>query len=251
MAHKHTSKGFIPRFKKLLRDKDGDEEVIDQLQDPAVANIVDGFMRFKTCIFDQHPDIFNQLAKEQKPKFLVFACSDSRVSPSHVLDFHLGEAFMASNIGNLVPAFNQLRYSDVGAVIEYAVSHLKVENILVMGHSRCGGIERLMELPGDGSTKYDFVDDWVKIALPAKIKVKAQYPHLSLEKQKAKCEREAVNLSLSNLLTYPYVQKGLENKSLALRGGHYDFVEGKFELWEFKAVLTPTIKIPPSNFGSS
>ena len=63
--------------------------------------------------------------------------------------------------------------------------------------------------------------------------------------------QEAVNLSLSNLLTYPYVRKGLENKTLALRGGHYNFVEGKFELWEFKAVLTSTIKIPPSNFGSS
>ncbi|TXG50281.1 hypothetical protein EZV62_022805 [Acer yangbiense] len=226
MAHEHTSEGFIPHLKKLL---------------------------------SQHPDIFNELAKEQKPKFLVFACSDSRVSPSHVLDFHLGEAFMAHNIANLVPAFNQsvflsiaqLRYSDAGAVIEYAVSQLKVENILVMGHSKCGGIARLMELPGDGSTTFDFVDDWVKIALPAKIKVKAQYPHLSLEKQKAICEREAVNLSLSNLLTYPYVRKGLENKTLALRGGHYDFVEGKFELWEFKAVLTPTIKIPPCNFGSS
>ncbi|KAI9174827.1 hypothetical protein LWI28_023225 [Acer negundo] len=217
MAHQHTSKEFIPHLKELLRGKDGDEEVVDQLQDPAVEKIVEGFMHFKTSIFDQHPDIFNQLAEEQKPKFLVFACSDSRVSPSRVLDFHLGEAFVARNIGNLVPAFNQLRYSDVGAVIEYAVSHLEVENILV------------------------------KIALPAKIKVKAQYPHLSLEKQKAKCEREAVNLSLSNLLTYPYVRKGLENKTLALRGGHYDFVEGKFELWEFKAVLTPTIKIPPQD----
>ncbi|KAK2656656.1 hypothetical protein Ddye_009708 [Dipteronia dyeriana] len=152
MAQELTSNGFIPHLKKLLREKDGDEEAVGQLQDPAVEKIVDGFMSFKTVIFDQHPDIFNQLAKEQKPKFLVFACSDSRVSPSHVLDFHLGEAFMARNIANLVPAFNQLRYSDAGAVIEYAVSQLKVENILVMGQNKCGGINRLMELPGDGST---------------------------------------------------------------------------------------------------
>ncbi|KAK1557786.1 hypothetical protein Q3G72_031918 [Acer saccharum] len=220
MAHEHTSEGFIPHFKKLLREKDGDEEVVDQLQDPAVEKIVDGFMSFKTCIFE---------TPESVPLMSWISISGKPSWPTMY-------------IANLVPAFNQLRYSDAGAIIEYAVSHLNmkilyVENILVMGHSKCGGIDRLMELPGDGSTTFDFVDDWVKIALPAKIKVKAQYPHLSLEKQKAICETEAVNLSLSNLLTYPYVRKGLENKTLALRGGHYDFVEGKFELREFKAVL--------------
>ncbi|KAH7531686.1 hypothetical protein JRO89_XSUnG0012000 [Xanthoceras sorbifolium] len=241
--HNQPSKGFIPRFKNLLRDEERGEE--EGCKDPAVERIVDGFIHFKTCVFDKNPEIFGPLAEAQHPKFLVFACSDSRVSPSHVLNFHLGEAFMARNIANLVPAFNQLRYSDVGAIIEYAVGHLKVENILVMGHSRCGGIERLMSLPQDGSTTYDFVDDWVKVALPAKIKVKSEYGNLSAEEQNAKCEREAVNLSLSNLLTYPYVRSGLENKTLALRGGHYDFVEGKFELWEFKAVVTPPINIPP------
>ena len=250
MADNQSSKGIIPRFKNLMRDEERGDTHSEEEQDPAVKRIVDGFIHFKTCVFDQNPELFCQLAKAQHPKFLVFACSDSRVSPSHVLDFHLGEAFMARNIANLVPAFNQLRYSNVGAIIEYAVGHLKVENILVVGHSRCGGIERLMSLPDDGSTTYDFIDDWVKIALPAKIKVKADYANLTPEEQNAKCEREAVNLSLANLLTYPYVQRGLANKTLALRGGHYDFVEGKFELWEFKTALTPTINIPPTELSS-
>ncbi|RVW62622.1 Beta carbonic anhydrase 4 [Vitis vinifera] len=67
----------------------------------------------------------------QHPKFLLFACSDSRVSPSHVPNFRLGKAFMCRNVANSVPVFNQLRYSGVGAVIEYAVKYLEVENILV------------------------------------------------------------------------------------------------------------------------
>ncbi|KAH9720192.1 Beta carbonic anhydrase 2 [Citrus sinensis] len=214
----------------------------------------------KTCkaielvrTMSKYPECFSELAKGQHPKFLVFACSDSRVSPSHVLDFQPGEAFMARNIANMVPAFNQfddivdfaaqLRYSCVGAIIEYAVANLQVENVLVIGHSHCGGIKRLMSLPDDGSNYYDFIDDWVKIGLPAKAKVKREHPNLSFEQQTAICERESVNFSLVNLLTYPYVQRAVQDGTLALRGGYYDFVNGKFELWELKTDITPPIVI--------
>ncbi|CAK7328925.1 unnamed protein product [Dovyalis caffra] len=267
-----SSEVAIEGLKKLLIDSEKDdqldkeveakiEKLISELQgtrphdcDP-VRRIIDGFHRFKTCKFDKYPELYRELAKGQSPKFLVFACSDSRVSPSHVLDFQPGEAFMARNIANLVPAFNQLRYSGVGAIIEYAVGTLEefpvanykrvsqVENILVIGHSRCGGIERLMSLPEDGSTANDFIDDWVKIALPAKAKVKAEYGHLPPCKQNQKCEKEAVNLSLINIQTYPYVRERVEKKTLALRGGYYDFVNGCFQLWEVKSSTTPPIDI--------
>ncbi|KAJ0105052.1 hypothetical protein Patl1_18029 [Pistacia atlantica] len=232
------SKDLIGGLKKLLREKDQD----DSHSDP-VERIIKGFLRFKTYKFDKHPEYFQQLAEAQHPKFLVFACSDSRVCPSHVLDFQPGEAFMVRNIANLVPAFNQSRYSDVGATIEYAVSHLEVQNILVIGHSRCGGIERLMTYPEDGSAPFDFVDDWMRIALPAKAKVKAKYSHLPIEEQKAICERECVNLSLVNLLSYPYVRRGVAKKTIALRGGYYNFVTGSFEVWQFNAEITPPIVI--------
>ncbi|KAK4844627.1 hypothetical protein QYF36_022438 [Acer negundo] len=243
---KHSLEGVIPGLKKLLRDQEDmyreeDEESCGFSHPAAVERIKDGFMYFKTWKFDESPELYNQLAQAQHPKFLVFACSDSRVCPSHVLDFQAGEAFIVRNIGNMVPAFNQLRYSGVGATIEFAFVNLKVENILVIGHSHCGGIERLMSLPEDGSTSLDFIDDWVKIGLPAKAKVKADFGHLPEQEQKSQCEREAVNLSLTNLLSYPYVKSALENKSVSLRGGYYDFVGGKFELWELKTLFTSPI----------
>ncbi|KAJ4712328.1 Carbonic anhydrase [Melia azedarach] len=235
---KQSSELPITGMKKLLRENEDEDNAFD-----AVERIKRGFIHFKTCQFDKYPECFQELAKAQHPKFLVFACSDSRVSPSHVLDFHLGEAFMVRNIANLVPAFNQLRYSGVGATIEYAVANLQVENILVIGHSRCGGIERLMYLPDDGSTYYDFIDDWVKIGLPAKAKVRKEHPNLPVEEQIPICERESVNFSLVNLLTYPYVRKAVADGTLALRGGYYDFVHGNFELWELKTEITPSICI--------
>ncbi|KAM3703869.1 hypothetical protein ACB094_04G133800 [Castanea mollissima] len=199
-----------------------------------VKRILEGFEHFKINKFDKYPELYKKLAEGQWPKFLVFACSDSRVCPSHILDFQPGEAFMVRNIANMVPAFDKLKYSGVGAAIEYAVSVLEVQNILVIGHSRCGGIKRLMTHPEDNSTPFDFIDEWVKIGLPAKVKVQAEVGDLPLEDQCKHCEKESVKLSLRNLETYPYVQMGMANKKLRLMGGYYDFVHGKFELLEFE-----------------
>ncbi|CAK9151648.1 unnamed protein product [Ilex paraguariensis] len=212
-------------LEKIINDSPGASEAIKQIKD--------GFKQFKTNEFDKFPDYYTKLAEGQNPKFLVFTCSDSRVCPSNILSFRPGEAFMARNIANLVPPFNQVRYSGVGAVIEYAVAELK--------YSRCGGIKALMSLPEDGTTSYDFIHDWVKIGLPAKAKVKAEFGNLSDEEQRAICERESVNLSLENLLTYPYVRDGLANKTLLLMGGYYDFVKGTFSLWGHNFGIKPFI----------
>ncbi|GER54826.1 carbonic anhydrase [Striga asiatica] len=99
-----------------------------------------------------------------------------------------------------------------------------VENILVIGHSCCGGIKGLMSIPDDGTTQSDFIEEWVNICKPAKAK-------------------EAVNVSLGNLLTYPFVREAIVKKSLSLKGGHYDFVKGLFELWNLDFNLSPSVTV--------
>ncbi|CAI0434721.1 unnamed protein product [Linum tenue] len=176
-------------------------------------------------------------------QFMVFACSDSRVCPSQILDFQPGEAFMVRNIANMVPPYDLTKYSGVGAAIEYAVLHLKVENIVVIGHSRCGGIKGLMSLPDDGSTSSDFIEQWVKICSNARSKVKTDCSDMSFDEQCFHCEKEAVNISLGNLLTYPFVREAVVKKTLALKGGHYDFVDGCFTLWDLDFKISPTISV--------
>ncbi|XP_029127493.1 carbonic anhydrase 2 [Cajanus cajan] len=202
-----------------------------------------GFIHFKTEKFEKNPDLYGELAKGQSPKFMVFACSDSRVCPSHVLDFQPGEAFMVRNIANMVPPYEKTKYSGTGAAIEYAVLHLKVENIVVIGHSCCGGIKGLMSIPDDGTTASEFIEQWVQICTPAKSKVKAETGDLSFTEQCTNCEKEAVNVSLGNLLTYPFVREGVVKKTLALKGAHYDFVKGTFELWDLNFKLFPTLSV--------
>ncbi|XP_010551572.1 PREDICTED: beta carbonic anhydrase 4-like [Tarenaya hassleriana] len=245
----------IAGLNQLLRKKSGVGDVaaakIKQLtseleemgssKSDAVERIKSGFIHFKTHNYQKNPDLYDQLAKGQSPKFMVFACSDSRVCPSHILNFQPGEAFVVRNIANMVPPFDQKRHSGVGAAIEYAVIHLKVENILVIGHSCCGGIKGLMSIEDDAApTQSDFIENWVKICAPAKNKIKQELKDLSFDDQCTNCEKEAVNVSLGNLLSYPFVREGVVKNTLSIRGAHYDFVNGTFELWELDFKTSPS-----------
>jgi carbonic anhydrase len=209
----------------------------------ASERIKTGFIHFKKEKYDKNPALYGELAKGQSPPYMVFACSDSRVCPSHVLDFQPGEAFVVRNVANLVPPYDQAKYSGTGAAIEYAVLHLKVSNIVVIGHSACGGIKGLLSFPFDGPYSTDFIEEWVKIGLPAKAKVKSQHGDAPFGELCTHCEKEAVNASLGNLLTYPFVREGLVNGTLALKGGYYDFVKGSFELWGLEFGLSSTFSV--------
>lgn len=209
----------------------------------ASERIKTGFLHFKKEKYDKNPALYGELAKGQSPPYMVFACSDSRVCPSHVLDFQPGEAFVVRNVANLVPPYDQAKYAGTGAAIEYAVLHLKVSNIVVIGHSACGGIKGLLSFPFDGNYSTDFIEEWVKIGLPAKAKVKSQHGDAPFGELCTHCEKEAVNNSLGNLLTYPFVREGLVNKTLALKGGYYDFVKGSFELWGLEFGLSSTFSV--------
>ncbi|KAF4366118.1 hypothetical protein CsatB_022202 [Cannabis sativa] len=215
-------------------------EVTGSDQFDPIERIKTGFNHFKTEKYEKNPKLYGELAKGQSPKFLVFACSDSRVCPSHILNFQPGEAFVVRNIANMVPPYCQTKYSGVGAAIEYAILHLKVENIVVIGHSCCGGIKGLMSIPDDGTTASDFIENWVQICAPAKSKVKSEFSDLSFGDQCSNCEKEAVNVSLSNLLTYPFVKDALTNNAVSIKGAHYDFVKGNFEVWNLDCKISPT-----------
>ncbi|RZR87959.1 hypothetical protein BHM03_00015454, partial [Ensete ventricosum] len=216
---------------------------VDEM-DP-VERLTSGFERFKKEVYENNPTLFSQLAQGQSPKvtqlpldvleafthslFLVFACADSRVCPSVVLSFQPGEAFIVRNIANMVPPYDQ----SIKIRPDYiSVSVWQVEFIVVIGHSRCGGIKGLMSMKEDGTTSSDFIEEWVKICLPAMEKVKAEHSALPFTDQCTQCEKEAVNISLENLKTYPFVSEGVEKNTLKLIGAHYDFVAGSFGTWE-------------------
>ncbi|KAI7992260.1 hypothetical protein LOK49_LG12G00699 [Camellia lanceoleosa] len=98
-------------------------------------------------------ECYENLAKSQAPKFMVIACADSRVCPSYILGFQPGEAFVVRNVANLVPPFVN-GPTETNAALEFAVNSLEVENILVIGHSCCGGIRALMSMQDDVNSRW-------------------------------------------------------------------------------------------------
>ncbi|CBI15024.3 unnamed protein product, partial [Vitis vinifera] len=104
-------------------------------------------------------------------------------------------------------------------------------------HARTLEFARLMsstsshEKPSWSGT-LDFIDDWVKIGLPAKAKVKSEWGDKSFEQHCQYCEKESGNSSLVNLLSDPYARAAVAERDLKLVGGYYNFVHGTFGLWE-------------------
>ncbi|KAL6545813.1 hypothetical protein OROGR_009687 [Orobanche gracilis] len=187
------------------------------------------FLDFKKDKYLRNLDHYQRLSEVQAPKFMVIACADSRVCPSSILGFQPGEAFVVRNVANLVPP-HENGPSETNAALEFAVTSLEVENILVVGHSCCGGIKALMSLQ-DEVTSSSFIRSWVVVGESARSKTKADASDLSFDQQCRHCEKESINRSLFNLLTYPWIEERVRNRTLLIHGGYYDFVDCTFEKW--------------------
>ncbi|CAM8899191.1 unnamed protein product [Rhodiola kirilowii] len=188
------------------------------------------FLQFKAEKYLGQPEMYENLAKAQAPKFLVIACADSRVCPSNILGFQPGDAFIVRNVANLVPPVEN-GPSETKAALEFSVNTLKVQNILVVGHSCCGGIRALMGMEDNKVDSSSFIHSWVVTGKNAKMSTKAVASNLSFDQQCRHCEKESVNRSLVNLLGYPWIKEKVKEGSLCLHGGYYNFVDCTFEKW--------------------
>ena len=127
-----------------------------------------GYRQFRETYFRDNEGLIKDLMDHgQKPKALMIACSDSRIDPSLKFGVEPGEMFIVRNVANLVPPFDPDGHAHgTSAALEFAVRGLSIENVIVMGHARCGGIGALMNAPPGG----DFIAAWMSIAAPAREK---------------------------------------------------------------------------------
>jgi carbonic anhydrase len=180
--------------------------------------------------------LFEPLKDGQTPKVLMIACCDSRVSPDTILGAPPGEVFTVRNIANLIPPMEDAGgLHGTSAALEYAVLHLKVEHIIVKGHRACGGIKALMTMKEAPKTSDNgpksFIGDWMNIAAPAKSKTLTECKDKDLETQLRFCEKESINNSLNNLLTFPWIKQAVDEGRLQLHGWYYDFVDCGLSAW--------------------
>ncbi|KAJ3000323.1 hypothetical protein HDV02_006130 [Globomyces sp. JEL0801] len=154
----------------------------------ADTKFANGHLRFKNKYFSENKELFESLKNSQAPKSILIGCSDSRVDPAIITDCDPGDFFVVRNVANLVAPYElDAGYHGTASALEYAVRALNVENIVVMGHSKCGGIAGLMS----GATgDFDFVGPWVSIAQRAKDKTLKAFADQPVEVQNRACGKK-------------------------------------------------------------
>ena len=184
----------------------------------------EGVRHFHNDIFQKNRSRYETAAREaQKPHTLFITCADSRVSPETITQSAPGQIFVTRNIGNLVPAYGEM-VGGVSAVIEYAVAHLKVSQVVVCGHSDCGAMKGL--LARDSLESLPTVDRWLNNADAALSIVRARNPHGDKYTLLDKLIQENVLLQMHHLQTHPAVAGRLAEDKLALYAWVYEIGEG-------------------------
>ncbi len=190
------------------------------------ARLAEGYRGFLEGRFPRERARYAEQAEGQTPSTMVIGCCDSRVSPEVIFDTGPGELFVSRNVANLVPPFSpDGGLHGASAALEYAVQALKVRDIVVLGHARCGGIRAFADPTGPLSPG-DFIGQWITLLNPA---ADAAGGRAEGEELPAYVERlgfAGVRQSLANLRTFPCV-KALEAKGrLALHGCYFDVATG-------------------------
>jgi carbonic anhydrase len=195
--------------------------------------LVDGYRAFRAGRYLVENERYLHLAETgQKPETMIIACCDSRAAPELIFDAPPGELFVVRNVANLVPPYApDDDYHGTSAALEFAVMGLKVRNIVVMGHGRCGGIAAALQEAPEPLSPGDFIGKWISL----------------LEKPVAECrdcavadpadrrlllEHLSIANSLANLRTFPCISALEASGRLRLHGAWFDIAHGQLHVLE-------------------
>jgi carbonic anhydrase len=189
--------------------------------------LIDGYRAFLDVRLPVELRRFEELAAAgQRPGVMIIGCCDSRVSPEVIFDAHPGELFVVRNVANLVPPFSPSGLiHGVSAALEFAVLYLKVKHIVVMGHSRCGGVRAFAE-HRDRPDPGDFIDNWMSLMAPAAIDLEAD-GHLLRLGDLTRLEQASILRTMSNLMTFPWIGSRVKTRELELLGAYFDVATGR------------------------
>ena len=141
-----------------------------------LQDMIEGYRRFRETGWKRERERWTDLAAGQSPKVMVLACSDSRVDPTLIFDARPGQMFVVRNVANLAPPFETSGgYHGVSAALEFAVTQLEVEEVLVLGHGSCGGCAAALTGQFDEANHGEghFIAAWVDILKEAREQVRS------------------------------------------------------------------------------
>lgn len=196
---------------------------------PLPSYLVQRYHGWKATTYNENKAWYRRLAEGgQHPRAMVVSCCDSRVHVTSIFGADQGEFFIHRNIANLVPPYEpDGEPHGTSAAVEYAVTALKVAHIIVLGHSNCGGVNGCHAMCSGKAPeleeKSSFVGRWMDILRPGYDRVSSIKDEVE---QRRALEKQAVLVSLENLMSFPFVKEAVEQERLTLHGLWTDVGEG-------------------------
>lgn len=201
---------------------------------PLPAYLVQRYHGWKATTHAENRAWYKRLADEgQRPRAMVISCCDSRVHVTSIFGADQGEFFIHRNIASLVPPYHpDGNQHGTSAAVEYAVTALHVAHLIVVGHSKCGGVKGCLDMcSGEApelEKKSSFVGRWMDILRPGYERIK---DIADPQERGTALEKQAVLVSLENLLTFPFVKEAVQKNELSLHGLWNDIGDGTLEMW--------------------
>ncbi len=187
-------------------------------------SLADGYWRFRRERHAPEKGRYRQLAElGQSPTAMVIACCDARVDVSAIFDAEPGDLFIMRNVANLVPPFEpEGKFHGTSAAVEYAALVLKVPNIIVLGHSHCGGVAAYREKLKGNVDETSFIARWLTLLDGLAVK---ESDIAAFDRETA-FELAGVRQSLANLRTFDALKEREAEGLLTLHGLHFDIASG-------------------------
>jgi carbonic anhydrase len=202
---------------------------------PLPSYLVQRYHGWKATTYAENRVWYRRLAENgQHPRAMVISCCDSRVHVTSIFGADQGEFFIHRNIANLVPPYNpDGEHHGTSAAVEFAVSSLKVAHIIVLGHSNCGGVQGCHDMCSGHAPELEkrssFIGRWMDLLRPGYERIKDVTDPAA---RMMALEKQAVLISLENLMTFPFVRAAVEAEEMTMHGLWTDIAEGGLQNYD-------------------
>ncbi|PCJ41131.1 MAG: carbonic anhydrase [SAR86 cluster bacterium] len=193
-----------------------------------MEKIISGLAKFKNSSFDKRKELFATLANGQSPEVLLITCADSRIDPNLITHSEPGELFICRNAGNIVPPFGNVA-GGMTASIEFGVSALGIEHIIICGHTDCGAMKGAMK--PESLDALPSVASWLSHTHAAIAAVKGRHGKLC-DDHLAEVTEQNVVLQMTHLETHPAVAAKLASGDVEIHGWVYDIAAGSVRAYD-------------------
>ena len=197
--------------------------------------LIERYQFWKKNTFEDYKDIYDKASKTaQKPIAMIITCCDSRILENTIFGGTVGDYFIHRNIANIVPSINDNEQNiQTISAIEYALKILKIPNLIILGHSNCGGVEYSYKtlINRENVNNFKYINKWVNCL---HISYKNIPKELSENEKITFFEQENIKQSIRNLHEYEFINKLINKNKLNVIGLWYQINSGLIKFLDNK-----------------